>query len=195
MRQLAGTRTRYRRAHAAPLAGLISGRAKYNGVAERGSIIVPGNSPACGLRPTILTNLKNIRKTSGRSQRRFHIYLCRQLKLCKSRFSSRACHRSGFRFGLGLHLNSEIPRRPLESGEFPMLLNLQSLLSSGRPNRRRMSRQMAIARQTGTVQIESLETRILLAADWGAAYHGRNTPLGGLRRFGGQRYSFGQCRR
>ena len=29
MRQLAGTRTRYRRAHAAPLAGLISGRAKY----------------------------------------------------------------------------------------------------------------------------------------------------------------------
>ena len=30
MRQLAGTRTRYRRAHAAPLAGLISGRAKYN---------------------------------------------------------------------------------------------------------------------------------------------------------------------
>jgi len=30
MGQLAGTRTRYRRAHAAPLAGLISGRAKYN---------------------------------------------------------------------------------------------------------------------------------------------------------------------
>ena len=30
MRQLAGTKTRYRRAHAAPLAGLISGRAKYN---------------------------------------------------------------------------------------------------------------------------------------------------------------------
>ena len=30
MRLLAGTRTRYRRAHAAPLAGLISGRAKYN---------------------------------------------------------------------------------------------------------------------------------------------------------------------
>ncbi len=29
MRQLAGTRTRYRRAHATPLAGLISGRAKY----------------------------------------------------------------------------------------------------------------------------------------------------------------------
>ncbi|GEM_PF-2335168 len=29
-RQLAGTRTRYRRAHAAPLAGLISGRAKYS---------------------------------------------------------------------------------------------------------------------------------------------------------------------
>ena len=29
MRQLAGTKTRYRRAHAAPLAGLISGRAKY----------------------------------------------------------------------------------------------------------------------------------------------------------------------
>ena len=27
MRQLAGTKTRYRRAHAAPLAGLISGRA------------------------------------------------------------------------------------------------------------------------------------------------------------------------
>ena len=30
MRQLAGTKTMYRRAHAAPLAGLISGRAKYN---------------------------------------------------------------------------------------------------------------------------------------------------------------------
>ena len=30
MRQLAGTKTRYRRAQAAPLAGLISGRAKYN---------------------------------------------------------------------------------------------------------------------------------------------------------------------
>jgi len=30
MRQLAGTKTRYRRAHAAPLAGHISGRAKYN---------------------------------------------------------------------------------------------------------------------------------------------------------------------
>ncbi len=29
MRQLAGTRTRHRRAHAAPLAGLISGRAEY----------------------------------------------------------------------------------------------------------------------------------------------------------------------
>jgi len=29
MRQLAGTKTGYRRAHAAPLAGLISGRAKY----------------------------------------------------------------------------------------------------------------------------------------------------------------------
>ena len=29
MRQLAGTKARYRRAHAAPLAGLISGRAKY----------------------------------------------------------------------------------------------------------------------------------------------------------------------
>jgi len=29
MRQLAGTKTRYRRAHAAPLAGLISSRAKY----------------------------------------------------------------------------------------------------------------------------------------------------------------------
>ena len=29
MRQLAGTKTRYRRAHAAPLAGLISGRAKF----------------------------------------------------------------------------------------------------------------------------------------------------------------------
>jgi hypothetical protein len=30
MRQLAGTGTRYRRAHATPLAGLISGRADYN---------------------------------------------------------------------------------------------------------------------------------------------------------------------
>ncbi len=30
MRQLAGTKTRYRRAHAAPLAGITSGRAKYN---------------------------------------------------------------------------------------------------------------------------------------------------------------------
>jgi len=30
MRQLAGTKMKYRRAHAAPLAGLISGRAKYN---------------------------------------------------------------------------------------------------------------------------------------------------------------------
>jgi len=29
MRQLAGTKTRYRRAHAAPLAGFICGRAKY----------------------------------------------------------------------------------------------------------------------------------------------------------------------
>ncbi len=29
MRQLAGTKTRYRRAHAAPLAGLISDRAEY----------------------------------------------------------------------------------------------------------------------------------------------------------------------
>jgi len=32
MRQLAGTKTRYRRAVAAPLAGLISGRAKYKGI-------------------------------------------------------------------------------------------------------------------------------------------------------------------
>jgi len=30
MRQLAGTKTRYRRAHAAPLAGLISDDAEYN---------------------------------------------------------------------------------------------------------------------------------------------------------------------
>ena len=30
MRQLAGTRTRYRKAHTAPLAGLVFGRAKYN---------------------------------------------------------------------------------------------------------------------------------------------------------------------
>ena len=30
MRQLAGKRTKYRRAHAAPLAGLISDRAEYN---------------------------------------------------------------------------------------------------------------------------------------------------------------------
>jgi len=30
MRQLAGTKTKYRMAHAAPLTGLISGRAKYN---------------------------------------------------------------------------------------------------------------------------------------------------------------------
>jgi len=30
MRQLAGTKARYRMAHAAPLARLISGRAKYN---------------------------------------------------------------------------------------------------------------------------------------------------------------------
>ena len=30
MRQLAGTRTRYRRAHATPLAQLVSGRAEYN---------------------------------------------------------------------------------------------------------------------------------------------------------------------
>ena len=30
MRQLAGTKTRYRRAHSAPLAGLISGRVEYN---------------------------------------------------------------------------------------------------------------------------------------------------------------------
>ena len=29
MRQLAGTKTRYRRAHAAPLTGLISDRAEY----------------------------------------------------------------------------------------------------------------------------------------------------------------------
>ena len=30
MRQLAGTKTRYRRAHAAPLAELISDRVEYN---------------------------------------------------------------------------------------------------------------------------------------------------------------------
>ncbi len=30
MRQLAGTKTRYRRAHAAPLAGLIFARAEYH---------------------------------------------------------------------------------------------------------------------------------------------------------------------
>ena len=30
MRQLAGTRTRYRRAHAAPLTGLFSDRLEYN---------------------------------------------------------------------------------------------------------------------------------------------------------------------
>ena len=29
MRQLAGTKTRYRRAHAAPLAGLVSDRVEY----------------------------------------------------------------------------------------------------------------------------------------------------------------------
>ena len=32
MRQLAGTKTRYRRAYAAPLAGLISDRAEYKGI-------------------------------------------------------------------------------------------------------------------------------------------------------------------
>ena len=34
MRQLAGTKTRYRMAHAAPLAGLISDRAEYNGESD-----------------------------------------------------------------------------------------------------------------------------------------------------------------
>ena len=35
MRQLAGTKTRYRRAHAAPVAGLISGRVEYKKMTDR----------------------------------------------------------------------------------------------------------------------------------------------------------------
>jgi hypothetical protein len=50
MRQLAGTKTRYRRAHATPLAGLISGRAEYNSLsagvfqAEGASVFAKANS-------------------------------------------------------------------------------------------------------------------------------------------------------
>ena len=48
MRQLAGTKTRYRRAHAAPLAGLISGRVecKTNSLSPKGA---KGSCPACAL--------------------------------------------------------------------------------------------------------------------------------------------------
>ena len=40
--QLVGTKTRYRRAHAAPLAGLISGRAEY----KKRVVIQAGTSAA-----------------------------------------------------------------------------------------------------------------------------------------------------
>ena len=44
MRQLAGTKTRDRRAHATPLAGLIFGRVQFNRV---------GNAPRVGIQPRI----------------------------------------------------------------------------------------------------------------------------------------------